>query len=98
MIVFMAYSDILADIRVRFKSGATSATLKGQISKKVCFIAGASQGQSMDAIVSGGNNKVVFEEGLFWNMSWKIDRSGDKRFCIINNGSQSTYEMTVHIE
>ena len=99
MIVFITYSDSFADTRVSFRRGATSATLRGRIGKKVCFLANAMKGQSMDAVVGGANNKVVFADGLFWNMpSTTITDSGDQRICIINSGRPTTYEMTIHIE
>lgn len=100
VILCMTYTDIFADIRVRFARGRTSATLSGPISGggSVCFVAGARGGQTLNAAVSSTNGRARFMDSGETSYSLYIDRTGDNSFCINNNGRSTRYTLTVSIQ
>jgi hypothetical protein len=92
--------DCLADIRIRFARGRTSATVTGKISNggRVCYVAGGKHGQSLTATVSSATGKVqIFESG---ETSYYADYevSGDQSICVDNLGRATSYTLTVSIK
>jgi hypothetical protein len=100
MIVCVTCTDSFADIRVRFARGRTSATMAGSIRSgaAVCYVAGAKNGQTLNATVSSRNGRVNFRSTGDTSYSETFDFSGDHRFCLYNNGGLTTYTLTVSIQ
>ncbi|MBX7054680.1 MAG: hypothetical protein K1X36_06975 [Pyrinomonadaceae bacterium] len=90
----------LADIRIRFARGRTSATVTGSIRAggRVCYVAGARRGQTLNAVLSSRSGKVNFLETGETSYSFVVDRSGDQTLCVDNVGGSTTYTLTVSIQ
>jgi hypothetical protein len=92
-------TSTLADIRIRFAKGRTSATVTGKVAKggRICYIAGARRGQLITATVSSNTGRVqIFESGET-AYSYQIEVSGDQSICVDNLGRAATYRLTVSI-
>lgn len=100
LIVLMTCSDSFADIRVRFARGRTSATMSGNIRDhgKVCYIAGARNGQTLNAVLSSKNGRVSFQSSGETSYSEYLERNGDHSFCLNNGGNATSYTLTVSIQ
>ncbi|MFN0279577.1 MAG: hypothetical protein ACKVRN_13425 [Pyrinomonadaceae bacterium] len=100
MISLITCSDALADIRVRFARGRTSATMSGSLRSggSVCYVAGARRGQTLNATLSSRNGRVTFSDSGETSYSQYLDWSGDHTFCVNNDGRATTYTLTVSIQ
>ena len=99
LIVFITCTDSFADIRIRFARGRTSATMAGSIRKggRICYVAGARNGQTMTAAVSSKSGKVVFLENGETSYTLYIEITGDQTVCLDNLRGSTTYTLTVSI-
>lgn len=89
----------LADTRIRFAKGRTSATVSGRIASggRVCYIAGARAGQQLNATISSRSGKVrIFESGET-SYGFEVEQSGDQSVCVDNLAGATTYSLTVSI-
>ncbi len=99
--IILALSAVnLADIRIRFARGRTSATVSGSIRAggRVCYVAGARRGQTLNAVLSSRSGKVNFFETGETSYSFVVDRGGDQTLCVDNVGGSTTYTLTVSIQ
>ena len=94
-----------AQTRIRFKRGASSATVSGTLAKNVgkCFILGAREGQIIDAKLRSRTGKIQFPF-YFGAGPYKGGTSygttttdGDNEICIENDGNATTFSLTVSI-
>jgi hypothetical protein len=91
-------SDTLAQTRIRFARGRTSATVSGTLSAGATktYVLGARYGQVLSGNVSSGNGCVIFSDGAT-SMS-RITESGDNYVSVTNNCRRLTrFTMTVSI-
>lgn len=98
-IILLSDFTTLADIRIKFPRGRTSATMTGRVGNggRVCYFAGAREGQILTATVSSRTGKVnIFESGET-SYSYKIETSGDQSVCVDNLGRATNYTLTVSI-
>jgi hypothetical protein len=89
----------LADTRIRFAKGRTSATVSGRVARggRVCYVAGARTGQQLTATISSRSGKVrIFESGET-SYSYEVEQSGDQSVCVDNLVGATTYSLTVSI-
>ena len=99
MVILFAASSGLADIRIRFAKGRTSATVSGRVSNggRVCYFANARRGQTFTATVSSRTGKVrIFESGET-SYGYNIEQPGDQSVCVDNLGRATNYTLTVSI-
>jgi hypothetical protein len=99
----MAASDTLAQTRIRFARGRTSATVRGTLAAGATrgFVLGARRGQNLTATLSCGNGKCDFTQGDYHDTSYSkyVDRNGDVYISIDNHGNRATsFTMTVSIQ
>lgn len=91
--------DAALDTRIRFARGRTSATVSGTVGSggRVCYVAGAREGQTLTATVSSRTGRArIFESGdTSYNLSVEI--SGDQSICVDNLGGATKYTLTVSI-
>ena len=89
----------LADTRIRFAKGRTSATVTGRVSRggRVCYFAGARTGQQFNATVSSRSGKVAIFESGETSYSYEVERTGDQSVCVDNLGGATSYSLTVSI-
>lgn len=90
----------LADIRIRFARGRTSATVTGSVRAggRVCYVAGARRGQTVNGVLSSRSGKIIFFESGETSYSFVVERNGDQSLCVDNLGRATTYTMTVSIQ
>lgn len=92
--------------RIKFKRGATSATVKGTVAKggPDFYLVGAKGGQMLKVNVTGnvsfgifsGDERITEDDG---NKSWngELPDDGDYRIKVFSAGGTSTYSLTVTI-
>jgi len=99
MLILVMFTAGFADIRIRFVRGRTSATVTGSIRAggRVCYVAGARSGQTMNAVVSSQSGKVFIFESGETSYSQTVERSGDQSICVDNTGRATRYTLTVSI-
>lgn len=102
LITVAAFLNIaaLADIRVRFAKGRTSATVTGRVASggRVCYFAGARRGQQFTATVSSRSGKVMIFETGETSYSYEVEQSGDQSVCVDNIGGATSYSLTISIK
>ena len=103
LFVFVAVATLcteaLADARIRFARGRTSATITGKVSTggRVCYMAGARRGQTLTATVRSGSGKVMIFESGETSYTAAVEVSGDQSVCVDNIGRATSYSLTVSI-
>lgn len=98
LILIVSSADLLAQTRIRFARGRTSATVSGQIGGSIdrSFVLGARYGQVLSANVSSRNGCVKFNNGAT-SISY-ITNAGDNFLYIINSCRNVTnFSITVSI-
>ena len=89
-------SDLLAQTRIRFAGGRTSATVSGRmVYGERSFVLGARYGQYLSANVSSRNGCVKFSNGATGTSY--ITRSGNNYLYLINACRQTNFTLTVSI-
>ena len=96
-------TDSLAQTRIRFGKGKSSASVSGTLAPGATrrYVLGARSGQTLTATVSCGNGKCDFTQGEYHDTSYSqyVDSNGDVVIGIDNHGSRSTnFTMTVSIQ
>jgi len=99
----MLTTDSLAQTRIRFARGRTSASVSGTISADGArtYVLGARRGQTLSATLSCSNGKCDFAEGDLHDTQYSqyINSSGDVEITLHNHGSRATrFTMTVSIQ
>ena len=95
----------LAQTRIRFKHGASSATVSGTLAKNgsKCFVLGAEEGQWIEANLRSRNGKAQFplyfgagpyKGGTNYSTT---TTDGDNEICIENGANTTTFSLTVSI-
>lgn len=103
LISLMSVSDSLAQTRIRFQRGRSSATVTGTLAAGATrgFVLGARAGQTLTATLSCGNGKCDFTQGELHDTSYSnyVEENGDVYISIDNHGSRATrFTMTVSIQ
>lgn len=100
MIAAFANLTALADIRIKFAKGRTSATVSGRVVKggRTCYFAGARAGQTLTATISSRTGKAVIFENGETSYSYEVEQSGDQSVCVDNLAGATTYTLTVSIK
>lgn len=103
MLMFATCADLLAQTRVRFRRGTSSATVSGTLGAGVTrgYVLGARRGQILTATLSSGNGQVDFTQGNLHDtqFSTEVQRNGDVYISIDNHGRRATnYTLTISIQ
>ena len=104
MIGVMFTTDSLAQTRVRFAKGRSSATFSGTIRPGTSvrsYVLRAREGQTLTATLSSGNGKCDFTQGDYEDTQYSqvIEEDGDVTFSIDNHGKRSTtFTLTISIK
>ena len=104
MICVMFSTDSLAQTRIRFARGRSSASVSGTIPPGVrrrSYVLRAMAGQTLTATLSSGNGKCDFTQGEYEDTQYsqEIEETGDVVFSIDNHGNRSTtFTLTVSIK
>jgi len=101
LVLMFASSNSLAQKRINFRRGASSATVSGNIGSKgyLEYVINGRAGQVMTIEISSGNGAVVCNAGTATGKSFSIDMTcGDHLLSVVNTGrGATTYTMTVTI-
>ena len=104
MIGVMFTTDSMAQTRIRFSRGRSSASVSGTIrpgSSVRSYVLRATAGQTLTATLSSGNGKCDFTQGEYEDTQYSqvIEEDGDVTFSIDNHGNRATnFTLTVSIK
>ena len=101
LVLVMSNADALAQKRIRFARGKSSATVRGPISGDgyLEYTVNGRAGQVMTIEITSGNGAVVVNAGTASGKSFSIDMTGgDHLLSVVNTGRRATnYTLTVSI-
>jgi hypothetical protein len=103
MIAMMAASDTMAQTRIRFGRGKSSASVSGTMTAngERTYILGARRGQTLTAVLSCGGGNCDFAQGNMHDTSYSeyVESNGDVYITIHNHGRRATrFTLTVSIQ
>ena len=97
----LSTSDVLAQKRISFRRGASSATVQGRIGSKgyLEYVINGRAGQVMSIEITSGNDAVIVNAGSATGKNFSLEMSGgDHLLSIVNTGrGATTYTLTVSI-
>ena len=101
LVLIVSSADVLAQKRIRFQRGKSSATVRGPIGPNgyTEYLIDGRAGQVMTIEITSGNGAVVVNAGTASGKSFSIDMTGgDHLLSVVNTGRRATnYTMTVSI-
>lgn len=103
MIGLMSISDTLAQTRISFRRGSSSATVSGTLAPGATrgYVLRAARGQTLSATLSSGNGRVDFTQGNLHDTQYSqyVERNGDVYISVDNHGNRATrFTLTVSIQ
>ena len=103
MILTMAATDSLAQTRIRFARGRSSATIKGTLAAGATkgYVLRAAQGQKLSGTLSSANGKADFTQGSLHDTQYsqEVAADGDVYISVDNHGNRATsFTMTISIQ
>lgn len=103
LVFLIAAPDLLAQTRVRFARGRTSATMSGTLAPnggRRSYVLRAQRGQILTATLSSTNGRVDFTQGSLHDTQFSrtIERDGDVYVDIDNHGGRTRYTLTISIQ
>lgn len=95
-------TDTMANIRIRFLKGQTSATVKGRVTTggRACYFVPGKAGQTLVAsltAISSHSLMMILESGEK-DYTYLLDVSGQPSVCVDNLGRAGTSTLTVSIQ
>ena len=101
LILVVSSADVLAQKRIRFQRGKSSATVRGPIGANgyTEYVIDGRAGQVMTIEITRGNGAVIVNAGSASGKSFSIDMTGgDHLLSVVNTGRRATnYTLTVSI-
>lgn len=101
LILVMTGADIMAQKRISFRRGASSATVRGRIASNgyIEYLINGRAGQVMSIEITSGNGAVVVNAGTASGKSFSLDMTGgDHMLSVVNpKGGATNYTLTVSI-
>ncbi len=103
LIGLTATADSLAQTRISFRRGASSATVTGTLPAGATrgFVLRAAAGQVLTGALSCGNGKCDFTQGNLHDTQYSqtVEENGDVYISIDNHGNRATrYTLTISIQ
>ena len=103
MMAVVSATDLMAQTRIRFARGRSSATVTGTLAPGATrgYVLRAARGQTLSATLSCGNGKCDFTQGDLHDTQYSeyVESNGDVYISIDNHGNRATrYTMTVSIQ
>lgn len=102
LILIFSGAHLLAQKRISFRRGSSSATVRGKIAGRGYeeYLVNGQAGQLMSIEITSGNGAVVVNAGTASGKSFSVDMSGgDHMLSIVNQGRGATnYTLTVSIK
>jgi hypothetical protein len=101
VVLSLSGADLMAQKRISFRRGASSATVRGRIGAKGYseYVVNGRVGQLMSIEITSGNGAVVINAGTATGKSFSIDMTGgDHLLSVVNTaGNATNYTLTVSI-
>lgn len=101
LLTVVCSSDLLAQKRISFKRGTSSATVRGRIAANgyTEYVINGRAGQVMTITITSGNGAVVVNAGSATGKDFSLDMTGgDHLLSIVNTARGATnYTLTVSI-
>ena len=101
LIAILSSSDALAQKRISFRRGTSSATVRGRIGANgyLEYLINGRAGQVMSIDITSGNGAVIVNAGSASGKNFSLEMSGgDHLLSIVNTArSATTYTLTVSI-
>ena len=101
LVLIVSSADVLAQKRIRFQRGKSSATVRGPIGPNgyTEYVIDGRAGQVMTIEITSGNGAVIVNAGTASGKSFSIDMTGgDHLLSVVNTGRRATnYTLTVSI-
>ena len=101
LMLILSSADMLAQKRINFRRGASSASVRGPIGPGgyTEYVVNGRAGQVMTIEITSGNGVVVVNAGSASGKSFSIDMSGgDHLLSVVNTGRRATnYTLRVSI-
>ncbi len=103
MIFLMAASDSMAQTRIRFARGRSSATVTGTLGAGATrgYVLRAARGQILTGTLSSTNGKADFTQGNLHDTQYSetVERNGDVYISVDNHGNRATrFTLTISIQ
>lgn len=103
VIFLTAASDSLAQTRIKFMRGRSSATITGTMAAGATkgYVLRATQGQVLTGTLSSANGKADFTQGNLHDTQYSqtVEANGDVYISIDNHGNRATrFTMTISIQ
>ena len=102
LLIVISSSDVLAQKRISFRKGSSSATVKGRIAANgyLEYVINGRAGQVMSIKISSGNSAVTVNAGSASGRDFSLEMSGgDHLLSIVNTAATATtYTLTVSIQ
>ena len=101
LVLVVSSADVLAQKRIRFARGKSSATVRGPIGPNgyTEYVIDGRAGQVMTIEITSGNGAVVVNAGSASGKSFSLEMTGgDHLLSVVNTGRRATnYTLTVSI-
>jgi len=102
LILILSGSVSLAQKRISFRKGTSSATVRGKIGANgyLEYFVNGQAGQLMSIEITSGNGAVIVNAGTASGKSFSLDMTGgDHMLSVVNTGRSATnYTLTVSIK
>lgn len=102
LLIVVSSSDVLAQKRISFRKGSSSATVRGRIGANgyLEYTINGRAGQVMTIKITSGNGAVTVNAGSASGKDFSLEMSGgDHLLSIVNTArSATTYTLTVSIQ
>lgn len=101
LVLVVSSADVLAQKRIRFQRGKSSATVRGPIGPNgyTEYVIDGRAGQVMTIEITSGNRSVIVNAGSASGKSFSVEMTGgDHLLSVVNTGRRATnYTLTVSI-
>jgi hypothetical protein len=101
LILILSGAHLVAQTRINFRRGSSSATVSGKIGSKGYseYVVNGRAGQVMSIEIKSANGAVVVNAGTASGKSFSVDMTGgDHLLSIVNTAGRATsYTLTVSI-
>ncbi len=95
-------TDTMANIRIRFPKGKSSATVKGRVGTggRVCYFVPGKAGQTLTASLDSTslNTLMMILESGEKDYTYILDVSGQPSVCVDNLGRAGAFSLAVSIQ
>ncbi|MDX6383313.1 MAG: hypothetical protein QOK48_886 [Blastocatellia bacterium] len=102
LVMFFSSAPLMAQKRISFRRGSSSATVRGRIGSRgyTEYVVNGRAGQLLSIEIKSGNGAVVVNAGTASGKSFSLDMTGgDHMLSIVNTAAGATsFTLTVSIK